>query len=359
LFSTVILSAQESTKNNYTGFWTDDSSWTDGTSPGTTLSVSVDIYGYIQSFEDITFNNFTVLNVYDTLEVFGNLSMINKAELNIMAGAIVIVRGDYTSGNKVQAENGGYLIVTGNFTMDGADQNGSFDNNGVVYILDPTPDIKEGDGYTSLYCDSPETSDTCGYGIEEDLINDPNIGDFFFGGGIQADGPTSFCTGGSVTLSVNPNGDSYQWYKDGAIIGGATSDNYTVTQAGDYTVDVVKNPTTHTLGPQTVTVASAIQPVLSNNSISICDGDPAPTFTVTNGTPANIYWYDDAGLTNQIANGSTYTPTVVNVTPGNASDTYTFYIIEKPLPSCQSATTQATYIIYKIAETGSVYSVPN
>lgn len=50
-------------------------------------------------------------------------------------------------------------------------------------------------------------------------------------------GPTSFCQGSSVTLyALTSPGWSYQWFRDGLLINGATTDSLVVTQTGDYTV---------------------------------------------------------------------------------------------------------------------------
>ncbi|MFL5730865.1 MAG: polysaccharide deacetylase family protein [Cytophagaceae bacterium] len=48
---------------------------------------------------------------------------------------------------------------------------------------------------------------------------------------------TTFCTGGSVTLTANTGtGLSYQWSKDGTVISGATASSYSASVAGSYTV---------------------------------------------------------------------------------------------------------------------------
>ncbi len=54
---------------------------------------------------------------------------------------------------------------------------------------------------------------------------------------VNADGPTAFCAGGSVTLNVmQVAGVSYQWALDGEEIDGATSPSLNVVEAGSYTV---------------------------------------------------------------------------------------------------------------------------
>jgi hypothetical protein len=50
-------------------------------------------------------------------------------------------------------------------------------------------------------------------------------------------GQTTVCAGQTVSLSANP-GSAYQWYRDNVLINGATTQNLTATQSGDYTVSV-------------------------------------------------------------------------------------------------------------------------
>ncbi|MBK7035666.1 MAG: T9SS type A sorting domain-containing protein [Bacteroidetes bacterium] len=58
---------------------------------------------------------------------------------------------------------------------------------------------------------------------------------------ITAGGATTFCAGGSVTLSEAPvGGSTYQWYKGASAIAGATSTNYIATTAGNYKCRVTK-----------------------------------------------------------------------------------------------------------------------
>ncbi len=57
---------------------------------------------------------------------------------------------------------------------------------------------------------------------------------------ITAGGSTTFCTGGSVTLSTPAvTGNAYQWKRNNVNIAGATLRTYTATLAGDYYVQVV------------------------------------------------------------------------------------------------------------------------
>jgi len=87
---------------------------------------------------------------------------------------------------------------------------------------------------------------------------------------ISAGGPTTFCKGGSVILSANTGaGYTYNWLRNGAYIGGATSANYTVIKTGTYSVRV--------------TVPGGCFHISPTTAVSVL---PSPTATVTapNGT---------------------------------------------------------------------------
>jgi hypothetical protein len=61
---------------------------------------------------------------------------------------------------------------------------------------------------------------------------------------ISAGGSTTFCAGGSVTLTETPSaGSTYQWYKGASTIGGATLNTYVATTAGNYKCRVTKTAT--------------------------------------------------------------------------------------------------------------------
>ena len=57
---------------------------------------------------------------------------------------------------------------------------------------------------------------------------------------ITAGGPTTFCAGGSVLLTAS-SATTYQWYRGGSPISGATSQTYSATSSGNYTVRVSVN----------------------------------------------------------------------------------------------------------------------
>ncbi|MFI5170969.1 MAG: T9SS type A sorting domain-containing protein [Chitinophagales bacterium] len=72
---------------------------------------------------------------------------------------------------------------------------------------------------------------------------------------ITAGGATTFCAGGSVTLTeAAVAGSTYQWYKGASAIAGATSTNYIATTAGNYKCRVTKTASGCFKNSNTITV---------------------------------------------------------------------------------------------------------
>ncbi len=116
---------------------------------------------------------------------------------------------------------------------------------------------------------------------------------------ITPSGATTFCFGGSVTLTSSDVGAlaaSYRWYKDGVFTGTTTQNIVltTVAQSGNYTVEVrgiaPSNCTSVLSDPTPVTINPL--PTASNptGGGSVCSGTPAPdiTWTLTGTAPFNF-----------------------------------------------------------------------
>ncbi|WP_228530350.1 gliding motility-associated C-terminal domain-containing protein [Tamlana sp. I1] len=119
----------------------------------------------------------------------------------------------------------------------------------------------------------------------------------------MSDGPT--------TLSTS-TGDSYQWYKDGSIISGATEQTYVTNESGEYTVSV-------NLGSCTASASINLDNSGFNSEISgvsldddnvIDDGDTLLVTVTTDASNPTFVWY----LNNTVISGettNTYTVTTV------------------------------------------------
>jgi hypothetical protein len=108
---------------------------------------------------------------------------------------------------------------------------------------------------------------------------------------ISANGPTTFCTGGNVTLTAS-TGTAYLWSN------GATTNAITVSSAGSYTVRVTQSGgCSATSGATTITIGSAPTPTISaNGPTSFCSGGSV-TLTASSGA---AYLWSNGATTNSI-----------------------------------------------------------
>jgi PKD repeat protein/subtilisin-like proprotein convertase family protein len=83
---------------------------------------------------------------------------------------------------------------------------------------------------------------------------------------ISANGPTTFCNGGSVQLTAVETGNlTYQWKKNGSNIVNATSQTLNVTQSGSYQVLIQKTNTVTTTVPASTFSSSNVLSIPSNS----------------------------------------------------------------------------------------------
>lgn len=155
---------------------------------------------------------------------------------------------------------------------------------------------------------------------------------------VSPGGPTTFCTGGSVTLTALPGGMSYLWSN------GATTQSITTGTAGNYSVTVTNGsgcsntsaPTTVTVNPTpsaTITAPGSVCPLGTDYVASIPAAGPGSTYVWTS-TNANI-------VTGQGSNSITFDtasagPVTLNVTVTNGSgctNTGSVVISMNPLPT--------------------------
>jgi gliding motility-associated-like protein/uncharacterized repeat protein (TIGR01451 family) len=155
--------------------------------------------------------------------------------------------------------------------------------------------------------------------------------------------PTTFCIGGSVTLTSS-SATGNQWYKDGSILTGETGQTYVANASGDYTI-VVTNTTTGCPSAASLALKVTVNPLPATPTVS---AGVAPTIfcaggsvTLTSSSGTGNQWYKDGsiltGETGQtyIANASgDYTVVVTNATtlcPSAASAA--LKVTVNPLPS--------------------------
>ena len=110
---------------------------------------------------------------------------------------------------------------------------------------------------------------------------------------ITAGGPTTFCSGGSVTLHATTGaGFGYQWLLGGLPISGATNANYSATAGGAYTVNVT-GPVfcLYTPSSISVTVNPLPTPVVTAGSATTFCASDSVVLTSSTGAGYSYQWY--------------------------------------------------------------------
>ena len=125
---------------------------------------------------------------------------------------------------------------------------------------------------------------------------------------ITANGPTTFCSGGSVTLTSSAASGN-QWYLNGTAISGAMGITYTATSSGNYTVETTGTGSCTSAISNTIAVtvnsASAIPTIIANGPLTFCSGN---SVLLTSSLSANNQWYLNGNAISNATN-STFTAT--------------------------------------------------
>jgi hypothetical protein len=160
---------------------------------------------------------------------------------------------------------------------------------------------------------------------------------------ITPGGPTTFCTGGSVTLTSSiASGD--QWLLNGNPIVGATNQTYNATASGSYTVTVT---TTGCVSAPSDAISVTVNPippaptVTPSGPTTFC---PGGSVTLTSSSAVGNQWLLDAnpivGATSQTYNATasgTYTVTVTASGCTSAASTGTTVTVN-PIPAAPTIT---------------------
>jgi len=142
---------------------------------------------------------------------------------------------------------------------------------------------------------------------------------------VTISGPTTFCSGGNVTLTANPSGGSgsftaFQWLLNGSPIGGATASTFNATAGGSYSVTVTDSGgCTGTSAPTTVT-ANAPPPAAISAPSSVCANSVVSASIVGGGVAGATYTWTVSNGTLQTGQGTpSITFNVTNATPVSLS----------------------------------------
>ncbi|RYY43338.1 MAG: hypothetical protein EOO06_19850, partial [Chitinophagaceae bacterium] len=168
---------------------------------------------------------------------------------------------------------------------------------------------------------------------------------YVYGQTINASGPTGFCTGGNVTLTITgvSGSASYQWLNGGTAIGGATNANYTATTSGSYSVDVTIGGNTTNYGPTPVTVSNPPTASFTSSPNNTCSNIPVSFTNTSTGTGLTYNWSfgDPASNGNNTSTAINPSHTFIG-TPGNSTQNFTVTLIANSSGCTNTVTSNIT-----------------
>lgn len=160
--------------------------------------------------------------------------------------------------------------------------------------------------------------------------------------GITPGGPTIFCSGGNVTLTAAA-GLTYQWYRNGSVIAGATNASYLAALTGNYRVRVTNTGTgcVNMTGADTVVTMVSSPTAIPLTPAKFCWGGGALLSTNYSflGTRVSYQWFRNTtaltGATNSTYNATSAGNYTCRITTPSACFelTSTVAVSEMPLPN--------------------------
>ncbi|MEC3908718.1 gliding motility-associated C-terminal domain-containing protein [Tamlana sp. 2201CG12-4] len=146
-----------------------------------------------------------------------------------------------------------------------------------------------------------------------------------------------YCIGDGPTILSTTNGGSYQWYKDGQTIEGATSQTYETNESGEYSVniDLGTCTTSASINLDNTGFTSSIN-VEENNMLE--DGETLPVMVTTSANNPEFVWFlNDSEISGATTNNYEVTKVgnyraVVRQTIGCLSSTEFLFNVSSPFP---------------------------
>lgn len=148
--------------DNYTGRWDEAATWIRSSgslaaTPGSNIGGGVsyiDVYGKVTKTGDLKIGSSTVLTIYDTLLIDGNLEVSGQSSLVVEPGAVLIVTGNFVASGGSVSSNGGDVVVQGNVTSSGSSD---ITTSGDFYVYG-TVSSSGGSSFTGSYADEATLS---------------------------------------------------------------------------------------------------------------------------------------------------------------------------------------------------------
>lgn len=119
-------------------------------------------------------------------------------------------------------------------------------------------------------------------------------------------GATTFCDGITVTLkTIEGSGYTYEWFRNGTLIPGATSATYEAGQTGNYVVSITLGPNNAVSDPISVTVNPVPIATLNPSGVAVIPNGGNIALNASTGVGYSYSWYRNDTLISG-ANSSTY-----------------------------------------------------
>lgn len=153
-----------------TGDWDDVATWEKSQpwmadTPGSNVNAdAVDLRGYITRSGDLRLGGNTVMTIYDTLRVIGDLTVGAGAELIIEENGLLIVENDYITNGGGSTLNDGTVVGIRNFRGTGGSE---IQNNHLFYVFG---DVRSRGG--STYNGAKNEPDNANFLTERQLMDD-------------------------------------------------------------------------------------------------------------------------------------------------------------------------------------------
>ena len=158
---------------------------------------------------------------------------------------------------------------------------------------------------------------------------------------VTPSGPTTFCTGGSVTLTSS-SATGNQWYNGAALLAGQTNQTYVATTTGNYNVIMSNGACSSAPSASAAVTVNAIPPaptVTAGGPATFCAGG---SVTLTSSSATGNQWYDGATLL-----ASQTSQTFVAAATGN-------YNVVVTASGCSSAPSSSTAVTVNSTPTPTV-----
>jgi Carboxypeptidase regulatory-like domain len=168
---------------------------------------------------------------------------------------------------------------------------------------------------------------------------------------ITAGGPTTFCAGGSVTLTSS-SATGNQWYLNGSPIGGATTQQYNATASGSYTVVVTSLGCASAPSAATTVTVNLIPAPVITAPTTVGAGSPNRTAGVPAHAGSTYAWV----ITNGTITAGQGT-SQITFTAGTAGTPLTLSVTETTAPGCVSALGTATVTVLPAGSAVLFYTV--